>query len=639
MSEHRDQATTSPMVTLDIGFIRAAHVCTAPHDCTAALVCLDEEGNEGTHATLRERDLSSLQASASTADLPWRVTAATHPGRTWLLRGMTTGRVLQRIEAQGTPAVQVHRFDRVDHLIPDDTRCTEREPCDWGVCEDDLPAVHEVSLEAPAPSIAIGPLLDGAFDATVEARYDAAMAAAVSTGLLRESDVDSLTDALSVVPEVRRDSAMLAQLASLWARQEASASRLLLTALPNEVLTALLIQAASASELAPTRGIASRPSHCAAAKVLSRCAAACRVLYHCADEAARGLAAAQSLDLSIARCPARVLLQPRHAVRALHACLTDLPYPVAPRPPTVARLAQLLAPFAPRLCVGPALALPRYVGDVIVRGEAEFVNFAAIMQAWGAASRQGAEGRTGPSGGPPTGPSLPTGLAKMWAASQRAAVETLLDPSATARHRAAAQQLIEAAWAEGIDEMAADDFPDGIDAPVPIGSTELLAALLHLRIDADIIEVHAGVGGGRALIETAARCFDQREIGGTALPILLQERGHSRLILGATTACGREALLIADPRQPGEVAAAPLDALTAKELTSDFSLLLIRGDGTRTISAAAARRRGGVPFAACSRILPAEEAGVEPRPTIGVRRWFQGDDEEGADELDLAFDG
>ena len=94
----------------------------------------------------------------------------------------------------------------------------------------------------------------------------------------------------------------------------------------------------------------------------------------------------------------------------------------------------------------------------------------------------------------------------------------------------AIQRLIGAAWAEGIDPEGRAAFPHGLrasptrvsraeDAVTAIGATELLAALLHLRIDAAMLEVHMGVGGARALYDAVRLCLEQGEAGGTYLPM------------------------------------------------------------------------------------------------------------------------
>ena len=170
------------------------------------------------------------------------------------------------------------------------------------------------------------------------------------------------------------------------------------------------------------------------------------------------------------------------------------------------------------------------------------------------------------------------------------------------------QALVERAWNEGFDPEAAARYRGRLvgkrNRAGWIGAAETAAALWHLRIDALLVEVVVGHGdterrSGGAICEAAAACLGRR--GGvpvpavTQLPMVLQDEGHSRTILGVTEASGAaHALVVRDPSDSdlGVVRCVPPARLDGRS----YQLVVVRG--TRRLGDAEASSRMGEPGAA-----------------------------------------
>ena len=139
---------------------------------------------------------------------------------------------------------------------------------------------------------------------------------------------------------------------------------------------------------------------------------------------------------------------------------------------------------------------------------------------------------------------------------------------------AALQRTIEAAWNAGFDPRSARQFGGRLVGKTGraayIGAAETQAALTHLRLDAAIVEIVRRTGSGAAVHSVAftafaAECFD---CGGTRCPIILQHDGHSRTIVGVTSA--PDALLIADPRNDQAVSVVRARDLDGRQYQMTF---------------------------------------------------------------------
>ena len=391
--------------TLCVEFIRDF----GDNDQSVTLAFVDQHGHEQHRAQLGNRDKDFSQLRLGGPELPWKTSQETRVGSTWIVRGEQTGNILEQIVVEAAPLVQHHSVTAgswrnltlgeagTDEEDADDDLNGPSDPVEWDLEE--------------RPSISVGPLVQSAFD-VVEARYDAACAAAAATGLLTEAELDALTDAVARLDCFsQREDLMSSQLARLSSGEQAAASRLVLTSLPAEILVIVLghLQASVAD---PARlngravrihGLQSRPqlngrvliagafdavagrvavalpcgkrvslrrlnlrplAESGDARALARCSLSCRTMHQCADEAARVHAKALGLDLSIARCPQRFFQQQRHAVRALHARLSSLPRSIKLTDEddgvrVVSRLRAELRPFGPVLCEASMLVLPR----------------------------------------------------------------------------------------------------------------------------------------------------------------------------------------------------------------------------------------------------------------------------------------
>eukprot|EP00966_Prymnesium_polylepis_P191582 4439603-Prymnesium_polylepis.1 len=125
--------------------------------------------------------------------------------------------------------------------------------------------------------------------------------------------------------------------------------------------------------------------------------------------------------------------------------------------------------------------------------------------------------------------------------------------------------LLDVAWAEGFDA----DAP-----PLPsngwIGAMEMLAIMLHLRIDAIVVNIvgdtksqaddpKAQRGAGEAVYYAVRAC-----LGCTSLPIVLQNSEHSRTILGVTTS-PRTVVVRDSLDQAGRLRCLALDTLDGRQ--------------------------------------------------------------------------
>ena len=547
------------------------HRC--PINSTASLYQQFSDGTRHFHSTIRSKEAFDLkQIGVDQIGLPFQVLLQANPGNVFLLLGRQNGEELGRISVRSAPPVQRHAI----HVVPS-AGAVDALLAPANNLEDSsltFGSHQPVSIgeEEEAAVEVLGPLLQGCFAPDVESRYDAAFSAAVAAGLVTEAELDALTDemaqtcgrAAAGAQHAAREGVMQAQLSMLWKRQQETAARPLLSSLPPEVLELVLLHAQSAAQ--STAGFAGcRPTR--GCVLLARCSATCRTMHQVAESAAGSYARSAGLCLALARCPPRFFAQRRHAVRALHARLRGLPCTIdgraesgecrgAGRPQlTMATLRAELELFSPVLSQPRTLVLPRYSnGRECSSGEAEYVNLAALLR-----------------GG-------------LGYAEEQVTIESI-------------QRCIEAGWAEGIDPEGGENFGGRLQGK-PLGSTnavgvvDLLTALLHERVEANLIEVHHGPGGGRALLDACLACFEQSDSGGTSMPMVMQEYGHSFLVLGATCAPGAEAILVADPRRAGSVTPVPLAHLIAREETKDHQLLMVLGDGSRRLSAGVARQRG-----------------------------------------------
>ena len=159
-------------------------------------------------------------------------------------------------------------------------------------------------------------------------------------------------------------------------------------------------------------------------------------------------------------------------------------------------------------------------------------------------------------------------------ANLRALLRSALGAAAGDVSPAALQRTIEAAWNAGFDPRSARQFGGRLVGKTGraayIGAAETQAALTHLRLDAAIVEIVRRTGSGAAVHSVAftafaAECFD---CGGTRCPIILQHDGHSRTIVGVTSA--PDALLIADPRNDQAVSVVRARDLDGRQYQMTF---------------------------------------------------------------------
>lgn len=159
--------------------------------------------------------------------------------------------------------------------------------------------------------------------------------------------------------------------------------------------------------------------------------------------------------------------------------------------------------------------------------------------------------------------------------------------------------LLRAAWAEGFDENRPPLKANGW-----IGAWDMASVLLHLRLDARVVDIvgdmhaqgdsaEAQRGVGAAVHAAACACLAER--GPTSSPILLQDSSHSRTLLGVTMLPPR--LILRDPEDPdGTIRCVSPESLDGQQ----FQLVLVRDRGAdlgRLSDAQALGRRRPAPHA------------------------------------------
>lgn len=160
---------------------------------------------------------------------------------------------------------------------------------------------------------------------------------------------------------------------------------------------------------------------------------------------------------------------------------------------------------------------------------------------------------------------------------------------------AALQRTIEAAWRAGFDPRSARQFGGRLVGKTGraayIGAAETQAALTHLRLDAAIVEIVRRTGSGAAVHAVSAAAFGAGAARGTRCPIILQHDGHSRSIVGATSA--PDALLIADPRNDQAVSVVRARDLDGRQ----YQMTFLVGEPDRRLGDAEVQERRGEPQA------------------------------------------
>mmetsp|Transcript_73794 Transcript_73794/g.123281 ORF Transcript_73794/g.123281 Transcript_73794/m.123281 type:complete len:308 (-) Transcript_73794:121-1044(-) len=168
------------------------------------------------------------------------------------------------------------------------------------------------------------------------------------------------------------------------------------------------------------------------------------------------------------------------------------------------------------------------------------------------------------------------------------------------------QQLLEQAWRLGFDPYSAEEFSHKLAGKegkaAHIGAAEMLVLLWYHQLDANLIEVHDTKGAGEAVFEVARTLLElwqANKSSGTCWPIVLQHDGHSRTIVGVTTAprCDPECcVLVRDPRdKPGEIQCIPYKKLDGRQ----YQIVFVQGDGSQLLTEEELeRKKGDLPIAA-----------------------------------------